>query len=43
MIQTAVKQHRVINWFLTQQLSEHTRLLAAEWKKLSEWQLTSND
>jgi hypothetical protein len=43
MIQTAVKQRRVIDWFLTQQLAEHMELSAAERKKLSEWQLTSKN
>jgi hypothetical protein len=43
MIQTAVKQRRVIDWFLTQQLDEQTQLPSAERKKLSEWQLSSKD
>jgi hypothetical protein len=40
MIQTAVKQRRVVDWFLTQQLDEQTKLPAAERKRLSElWQI----
>jgi hypothetical protein len=41
MIQTAVKQRRVIDWFLVQQLAEHTKLPTVEQRKLSDWQLSS--